>query len=133
METPIESSQETKDMVQTEYVETAPAYERKTMSERLQSIKHAVSTKDGWLGDYDYGFLCMPRIPFLTKRTNTPPFFGLNTNLPILLAIFLGFQHCLAMVSGVVTVSILRAFSMSRRMPMFLISIHLLFFFCSLP
>jgi hypothetical protein len=110
MESPIESHQETKDMVRTEYVETTPAYERKTMSERLQSLKHSVTTKDGWLGDYDYGFLCMPRIPFLTKRTNTPPFFGLNTNLPILLAIFLGFQHCLAMVSGVVTVSILRHF-----------------------
>lgn len=119
METPIESPQETKDMVQTEYVETAPAYERKTMNERLQSFKHSVTTKDGWLGDYDYGFLCMPRIPFLAKRTNTPPFFGLNTNLPILLAIFLGFQHCLAMVSGVVTVSIMRAFSISRTCPCF--------------
>ncbi|CAO3686342.1 unnamed protein product [Umbelopsis vinacea] len=88
-------------MVQTEYVETA--YERKSMSTRLSNLKQTLTTKDGWLGDYDYGFLCMPKIPFLTKRTNTPPFFGLNTNLPILLAIFLGFQHCLAMVSGVVT------------------------------
>ncbi|KAI9284066.1 permease family-domain-containing protein [Umbelopsis sp. AD052] len=107
MESPIESHQETKDVVQTEYVENSPAYERKTMSERFQSLKHSVTTRDGWLGDYDYGFLCMPRIPFLTKRTNTPPFFGLNTNLPILLAIFLGFQHCLAMVSGVVTPSLI--------------------------
>jgi hypothetical protein len=103
METPIESQPELKEMVQTEYVETA--YECKSMSTRLSNLKHTLTTKDGWLGDYDYGFLCMPKIPFLTKRTNTPPFFGLNTNLPILLAIFLGFQHCLAMISGVVTVS----------------------------
>lgn len=123
METPIESHSELKEMVQTEYVETA--YERKSMSTRLSNLKHTLTTKDGWLGDYDYGFLCMPKIPFLTKRTNTPPFFGLNTNLPILLAIFLGFQHCLAMVSGVVTVSRLCLFIIRHLLCSIFLTCHM--------
>lgn len=101
----METSQDTtvdSQKVHAEYVENA--YEKKTMSSRFSGLQHALTTKDGWLGDYDYGYLCMPRIPFLSKSSNTPPFFGLDIGLPILLAIFLGFQHCLAMVSGVVTV-----------------------------
>ncbi|KAF9167015.1 hypothetical protein DFQ26_006150 [Actinomortierella ambigua] len=67
-------------------------------------LKHDLFSRDGWLGDYDYGFLCMPTIPCLTRKTDRqPPFFGLKTKLPILLAIVMGFQHALAMIAGVVT------------------------------
>ncbi|OAD66524.1 hypothetical protein PHYBLDRAFT_178416 [Phycomyces blakesleeanus NRRL 1555(-)] len=60
------------------------------------------------LGNYEYGFLCMPYIPFFFKaKRRLPPFFGINAPLPILLSIVLGFQHALAMVSGVVTPSII--------------------------
>ncbi|CAO3569397.1 unnamed protein product [Mortierella alpina] len=70
----------------------------------LSSIYHALFTKDGWLGDYDYGFLCMPTIPCMNhKLSRQPPFFGLKTKLPVLLALVMGFQHALAMVAGVVT------------------------------
>jgi hypothetical protein len=104
METPQETAIDFQ-KTQAEYVDSA--YEKKSMSSRFSGLQHILTTKDGWLGDYDYGYLCMPRIPFLSKKSNTPPFFGLNLSLPILLAVFLGFQHCLAMVSGVVTVRIL--------------------------
>ncbi|KAG0052872.1 hypothetical protein BGZ83_002020 [Gryganskiella cystojenkinii] len=70
----------------------------------LSTIYNTLFTKDGWLGDYDYGFLCMPTIPCLNKKsTRQPPFFGLKTKLPVLLAIVMGFQHSLAMIAGVVT------------------------------
>ncbi|KAG0286666.1 hypothetical protein BGZ97_007347 [Linnemannia gamsii] len=70
----------------------------------LNSIYNKFFTKDGWLGDYDYAFLCMPTIPCLGKKSSRqPPFFGLKTKLPVLLAIVMGFQHALAMIAGVVT------------------------------
>ncbi|KAF9140632.1 hypothetical protein BGX20_007483, partial [Mortierella sp. AD010] len=33
----------------------------------LQTIYETLFTKDGWLGDYDYGFLCMPTIPCMNR------------------------------------------------------------------
>jgi NCS2 family nucleobase:cation symporter-2 len=57
----------------------------------LNSIYNKFFTKDGWLGDYDYAFLCMPTIPCLGKKSSRqPPFFGLKTKLPVLLAIVMG-------------------------------------------
>lgn len=57
----------------------------------LQGIYNTLFTKDGWLGDYDYGFLCMPTIPCLGRKNHRqPPFFGLKTKLPALLAIVMG-------------------------------------------
>ncbi|KAG0291121.1 hypothetical protein BGZ98_003138 [Dissophora globulifera] len=71
-----------------------------------KNIQKSVSTRTGWLGEYDYGFLCMPTLPgFSTPRT--PPFFGLKDRLPLVLAIIMGFQHSLAMIAGVVTPAII--------------------------
>lgn len=61
------------------------------------------TTRDGLLGDYDYMYLFMPDIPFRSKEVNTQPFFGLDTDMPILLGAILGFQHALAMLAGVVS------------------------------
>lgn len=59
----------------------------------LNSIYNKFFTRDGWLGDYDYAFLCMPTIPCLGKKsTRQPPFFGLKTKLPVLLATVMGKQ-----------------------------------------
>ncbi|KAG0098576.1 hypothetical protein BGZ93_011105 [Podila epicladia] len=67
-----------------------------------QTVQQSLGTKSGWLGDYDYGFLCMPTLPgFSVPRI--PPFFGLRDKLPMLLAIIMGLQHSLAMIAGVVT------------------------------
>lgn len=67
---------------------------------RMQHAVEKVSTREGWLGDYDFVWLCMPGLPWgrSTKRSKAPPFYALDADLPILLAIVVGFQHALAMV-----------------------------------
>lgn len=67
------------------------------------------TTKDGFIGDYDYKYLFVPEIPFKNKVTKRQPFFGLNSDMPLLLGFILGFQHALAMLAGVVTPPILIA------------------------
>lgn len=47
-----------------------------------------------------------PQIP-----RRVPPFYSLDADLPILLAIIAGFQHCLAMIGGLVTPPIIFAVS----------------------
>jgi hypothetical protein len=65
---------------------------------------HKAMTKDGWIGDYDFGWLCMPTLPFGTpKRRRLPPFFALHADLPLALALVCGFQHALAMLAGLIT------------------------------
>ncbi|KAH7038679.1 purine permease [Linnemannia elongata] len=71
-----------------------------------QTVRESVSTRSGWFGDYDYGFLCMPTLPGFTSH-RVPPFFGLKDRLPLVLAIIMGFQHSLAMIAGVVTPAII--------------------------
>lgn len=61
------------------------------------------TTKEGLLGDYDYGYLFLPEIPFTKRTPKTQPFFGLNSEMPVFLGFVLGFQHALAMLAGVVT------------------------------
>ncbi|CAK9439916.1 uncharacterized protein LODBEIA_P40160 [Lodderomyces beijingensis] len=65
------------------------------------------TTRDGLLGDYDYGYLFTPDIPFITKEPKVQPFFGLDSDMPILLGAILGLQHALAMVGGLVAPPIL--------------------------
>ena len=55
------------------------------------------------MGDYDYGFLFKPNLPFMRKSRKAAPFFGLNERMPVLLALLLGFQHALSMLAGVIT------------------------------
>lgn len=62
-----------------------------------------LTTKQGLLGAYDYGFLFMPNIPFMKRDPRPAPFFGLNDKMPVVLALLLGFQHALAMLAGVIT------------------------------
>ncbi|KAI0102676.1 purine permease [Nemania sp. FL0031] len=76
---------------------------RRSISDRVQGIKKTFLTRDGLLGDYDYAFLFRPNIPFLRKRRQASPFFGLNDKLPVFLALLLGFQHALAMLAGIIT------------------------------
>ncbi|KAF9438111.1 hypothetical protein BGZ76_009729 [Entomortierella beljakovae] len=68
--------------------------------------KESLGTRQGWFGDYDYSFLCMPTLPGFTIPRD-PPFFGLKDRLPLLLAVVMGFQHALAMIAGVVTPAII--------------------------
>ncbi|KAI8092923.1 permease family-domain-containing protein [Halteromyces radiatus] len=64
-------------------------------------IKDQMKTKEGWWGDLGWASLCLP--PFFIKEKKPPAFWGLNSRLPLGLAAILGFQHSLAMISGVVT------------------------------
>ncbi len=73
------------------------------MGDRLNSFKKTFFTKDGLIGDYDYGFLFRPNLPFMKKQTQASPFFGLNDKMPVMLALLLGLQHALAMLAGVIT------------------------------
>lgn len=52
------------------------------------------------MGDYDYGFLFTPNLPFMKNARKSAPFFGLNDRIPVLLALLLGLQHALAMLAG---------------------------------
>ncbi|EGV65533.1 hypothetical protein PSN45_002449 [Yamadazyma tenuis] len=73
------------------------------------------TTKEGFFGDYDYGYLFMPDLPFTKKEPKTQPFFGLNSEMPLFLGALLGFQHALAMLAGVVSPPIL--ISVSANLP----------------
>jgi xanthine/uracil permease len=69
--------------------------------------------RHGWFGDYDYAWLCMPTLPFSTgtkrKVSNGPPFYALDTELPLFLAMTTGLQHALAMLAGLITPPIIFA------------------------
>ncbi len=52
----------------------------------------------------------MPTLPFINKRANrNPPFYGLDDELPLVLAISSGLQHALAMLAGLITPPIIFA------------------------
>ncbi|KAG7192248.1 uncharacterized protein KQ657_001966 [Scheffersomyces spartinae] len=82
-------------------VNGAKSFGRKTVKK--------LTTKEGWIGDYDYGYLFIPQIPFVSKEMKTQPFFALNSEMPILLWLVLSFQHALAMLAGVVSPPIIIA------------------------
>lgn len=76
--------------------------------------KERFTTKDGWVGDYDFAWLCMPTLPFgkaaaVARNRRPPPFFSLNERLPLVLAIICGLQHALAMLAGLITPPIIFA------------------------
>lgn len=56
--------------------------------------------REGLIGDYDYAYLFIPRLPFTRQTRKSAPFFGLDDRVPVVLALILGFQHALAMLAG---------------------------------
>lgn len=94
---------------------------------RLQAIREKLTTRDGWIGNYDYRWyvddhdfkflafsnyfsrLCMPSIPFRRRKRTLPPFFGLDDDMPLVLAMTSGLQHALAMLAGLITPPIIFA------------------------
>ncbi|KAJ7651930.1 Xanthine/uracil permease [Mycena rosella] len=88
----------------------APSLHTKPNPGRLSRLRTKVTTRDGWLGDYDYAWLCTPRLPFGNhKRSRQPPFYALDADLPLVLAITSGLQHALAMLAGLITPPIIFA------------------------
>lgn len=82
---------------------------KRSFADRGRQVVKALTTKEGLIGDYDYGFLFRPQIPFMKRELRAAPFFGLNDKMPTLLAILLGFQHSLSMLAGVITPPIILA------------------------
>jgi uric acid-xanthine permease len=76
---------------------------KRTFADHLNRARKTFFTKEGLIGDYDYGFLFRPNIPFMKKSRRASPFFGLNDKMPLVLAMLLGFQHALAMLAGIMT------------------------------
>ncbi|TDL30071.1 Xanthine/uracil permease [Rickenella mellea] len=83
--------------------------------DRHQKLVKKFTTREGWLGDYDYAWLCMPTLPFASggKVNRSPPFYALEQELPILLALSCGLQHALAMLAGLITPPIIFASSLN--------------------
>ena len=77
--------------------------------ERTPRLTGLLYGRDGLVGDYDYGFLFKPNLPFMRKSRRAAPFFALNDSMPVLLALLLGFQHALSMLAGIITPPIIVA------------------------
>ncbi|KAI0335590.1 Xanthine/uracil permease [Cubamyces sp. BRFM 1775] len=82
---------------------------------RVHRLQQKLTTKHGWVGDYDYAWLCMPTMPWRWGRARSrhaktgPPFYALDSELPIVLAAASGLQHALAMLAGLITPPIIFA------------------------
>ncbi|KAF1926459.1 purine permease [Didymella exigua CBS 183.55] len=77
---------------------------KRSFGEKCRRLAKAFTTnRDGLVGNYDYGFLFKPNLPFMKKTRRAAPFFGLHDRMPVFLALLLGFQHALAMLAGVIT------------------------------
>ncbi|KAF5319378.1 hypothetical protein D9619_008616 [Psilocybe cf. subviscida] len=72
-------------------------------------VKRKVLTREGWFGDYDYAWLCLPTLPFMNRSRRPPPFYALDAELPLAVAITSGLQHALAMLAGLITPPIIFA------------------------
>ncbi|KAF9792211.1 Xanthine/uracil permease [Thelephora terrestris] len=83
------------------------------LSRKASAIGRKVTTRHGWIGDYDYRWLCTPSIPFFRNRHVSPPFYGLDSEIPLLVAITCGLQHALAMLAGLITPPIIFASSLN--------------------
>ncbi|KAJ5301168.1 carbonic anhydrase [Penicillium atrosanguineum] len=85
---------------ETQIMEVSPIAET-----RWQYLRRYFTTREGWIGDYDYVYLVTPNIWPLNKKYKDyeAPFYGLNDEVPILLTIILGLQHALTMIGSVVS------------------------------
>ncbi|KAL0575254.1 hypothetical protein V5O48_006719 [Marasmius crinis-equi] len=93
-----------------------------------KAVVDKITTRKGLVGDYDYGFLCMPQVPWFGRRRRSPPFYGLNDELPLVLAVATGLQHALAMLAGLITPPIIfaSALNLDTRTSAYMISASLI-------
>ena len=76
---------------------------KKNFGYYTRAFKRQFFTREGLIGDYNYVYLFKPNLPFMGSRNTSPPFFGLDDKMPLLLAAVLGLQHTLAMLAGIIT------------------------------
>jgi hypothetical protein len=89
-------------------IETVPEVERlpssSSFKDKFNSYKQYLTSKHGWFGDYvspyqelllicvqDYLFLITPNLPLMKKVDRRAPFYALNSTLPVVLALLLGY------------------------------------------
>ena len=63
-------------------------------------------TKEGFFGTGQYNYMdmcCKFGLPFCMKEVPPPTYFAKEEKLPLLFSLFLGLQHCLAMLVGIAT------------------------------
>ncbi|EJT97062.1 xanthine/uracil permease [Dacryopinax primogenitus] len=99
------------------------------LRDKLVNLRQKLTTRHGWLGDYDFVWLCSPTLPFTqAARRKNPPFFPLHADLPLVLAIICGFQHALAMLAGLITPPIIfsSALNLSGELQAYMISASLI-------
>lgn len=79
------------------------------MASCLESLKTKESRRATLIGDYDWGFLCMPRFPFggKNKQYSQPPFYAHDEKLSLFVALMIGLQHALTMSTNIITPAIL--------------------------
>ncbi|KAF9035931.1 xanthine/uracil permease [Panaeolus papilionaceus] len=80
-----------------------------SLRKKARYAKCKLTTRQGWFGDYDYAWLCTPTLPFMKQKRRLPPFYALDQDLPLILAISSGLQHSLAMLAGLITPPIILA------------------------
>ncbi|CDK29498.1 unnamed protein product [Kuraishia capsulata CBS 1993] len=82
---------------------------REKAQNTVNSVYTKLTTRHGWFGDYDYVYLFTPDIWPLNKkfRDYEQPYFGINDDVPILLTLLLGVQHCLTLICSLVAVPLL--------------------------
>ncbi|KAG9906850.1 hypothetical protein KCU81_g9960, partial [Aureobasidium melanogenum] len=93
---------------QGEVTETSPGsvtdYRAKlNFRQNYRRLASYVSSKEGWLGDYDYLYLITPNISPVNRKSRNyaMPFYGLNNKVPIFLTLILGFQYALTMFGSI--------------------------------
>lgn len=86
---------------------------------QARQVARKLSTRQGWLGDYHFGALCLPRLlPWkpeskLNGGAAESPFYGVHDDLPIAVAMICGLQHALAMLGGLITPPMIIASSLN--------------------
>jgi hypothetical protein len=94
-----------------------PDHHPRNVAYYVKAFRKQFFTKEGLIGDYDYAYLFKPNLPFMGNKNVTPPFFGLDDNMPLLLAMILGLQHTLAMLAGVITPGLIMSGSGGVNLP----------------
>lgn len=89
---------------------------------------------DKIIGNFEWGALCMPTLPWGTS-TRKMPFFGRNDETPILVAAVMGLQHAFAMLGGesIMEEKQKREFSLRSHSPLPSFASGTIFFVSSKP
>lgn len=84
--------------------ETGPGVNDAATSRTARCLASATS-REVWLGDFDYGAQCVPALPCSGKRKRAAgEFFGPGGRIPLVVALVMGLQHACTMAGSVIIV-----------------------------